>query len=147
MRATLYRAAQGGILVLALASSLATSAADVSCPGGEADYPCRAEQGDTAAMYIVGREAYEQARQSGDFAEALRWARALSTQGQKNGERLLKMTYIQLGSGGHKDYVQAYLWLSEAAAGGADYLDHWRKRLLEKMSPEQAVEARRLAGG
>ena len=68
-------------------------------------------------VYVLGRNAYESGRESGDFTEALRLARQLDASGDKNGDRLLKMVYLQLGWGGHTDYVQAYVWLSEAMAG------------------------------
>jgi TPR repeat protein len=134
---------------LALATVLGGSAhaADESeCPSGEGWIACKAQAGDPAAMYAVGRNAYEAGRTSGNFSEALDWARKLNATGDKNGERLLKMTYLQLGWGGHHDYVQAYVWLSEGIAGGADYLVRWRKTLAEKMTPEQLAAAKKLAG-
>jgi hypothetical protein len=54
------------------------------------------------------------------------------------------MVHMQLGWGAHKDYVQAYVWLSEAIAGGSDYLVTWRKMLTEKMTPEQLAKAKEL---
>lgn len=102
--------------------------------------------GDPGAMYAVGRNAYEAARSSGDFSEALDWARKLNAMGEKNGERLLKMVYLQLGWGAHRDYVQAYVWLSEGIVGGEDYLVKWRKTLAEKMTPEQIAAAKKRIG-
>lgn len=98
-------------------------------------------------MYVMGRRAYEHARTSGDFTSALDWSRRLATAGDENGLRLLKMVYLELGWGAHRDYVQAYVWLSEAIAAGDDYLVKWRKMLEEKMTPEQVVQARKLAAG
>ena len=51
-----------------------------------------------------------------------------------------------MGWGAHRDYVQAYAWLSEGIAGGAEYLVQWRKMLAEKMTPEQVAAAKKLAG-
>jgi TPR repeat protein len=96
-------------------------------------------------MYVMGRRAYEAARTSGDFTEALTWSRRLVATGEENGRRLLKMVYLQLGWGAHRDYVQAYVWLSEAIAAGDDYLLPWRKMLVEKMTPEQLDRARKRA--
>lgn len=124
-----------------LALWLGAARADEPCPAAD-PYPCLAARGDTAAMYIVGRDAYERARGDGDFGPALAWARKLAAAGDKNGERLLKMTYIQLGSGAHRDLVQAYRWIEEGIAGGADYLVSWRRRLAEKMGPEELARAR-----
>jgi hypothetical protein len=142
-------------LALLLASALApvqgrmaaAQATDENgCPSGDQWLACRARAGDPGAMYAVGRNAYETARTSHDFTEAFDWARRLDKMGDKNGERLLKMVYMQMGWGAHRDYVQAYAWLSEGIAGGADYLVQWRKMLAEKMTPEQVAAAKKLAG-
>lgn len=122
------------------------TAAESECPAGDGWVPCQAEKGDPMAMYVLGRHAYEDARASGDFTQALGWSRKLVATGEKNGERLLKMVYIQLGWGAHRDYVQAYVWLSEAIKAGDDYLVPWRKMLVEKMTPEQIAQAKQRAG-
>jgi len=119
-----------------------TAAEEPECPTGDEWLPCRAKAGDPGAMYAVGRDAYETARTSGDFSEALDWARKLVAMHDKNGERLSKMVYMQLGWGAHHDYVQAYVWLSEGIAGGDDYLVKWRNTLAEKMTPEQLSQAK-----
>lgn len=124
-----------------------STAAEGECPPGDEWVACEAEKGDRMAIYAKGRDAYEAARTSGDFSDALALSRQLAVKGDKNGERLLKMVYLQLGWGAHRDYVQAYVWLSEGIAGGADYLVRWRKMLAEKMTPEQLAEAKKLAGG
>jgi hypothetical protein len=108
--------------------------------------PCQADEAERVAIYVKGRNAYDNARTTGDFSEALTLARQLAVQGDKNGERLLKMVYLQLGWGAHRDYVQAYGWLSEGIAGGEEYLVRWRTLLAEKMAPEQLAEAKKLAG-
>jgi hypothetical protein len=124
-----------------------SSAAEQSgCPAGDEWLACRARTGDPGAMYALGRTAYEAARTSGDFSQALHWARRLNAMGDKNGERLLKMVYLQLGWGNHRDYVQAYVWLSEGIAGGDSYLVKWRKTLAEKMTPEQLAAAKQRTG-
>jgi len=134
-------------LVAVLGGSERARAADESeCPAGDGWLACQAQAGDPAAMYAVGRNAYEAGRTSGNFSQALDWARKLNATGDKNGERLLKMTYLQLGWGGHHDYVQAYVWLSEGIAGGDDSLVRWRKTLAEKMTPDQLAAAKKLAG-
>lgn len=107
---------------------------------------CKAEKDERVAQYSKGRNAYENARTTGDFGESYAIARKLAATGDKNGERLLKMVHIQLGSGAHKDFVQAYGWLSEGIADGLEYVTVWRKRLTGKMSPEQISEAKKLVG-
>jgi len=122
------------------------TAAETECPSEDDSAPCKADKGDRMAVYVMGRNAYDNARTSGDFSEALALSRQLAAQGDRNGERLLKMVYLQLGWGAHRDYVQAYVWLSEGIAGGADYLVRWRKILEEKMTPDQVAEAKKMAG-
>ena len=106
---------------------------------------CKAEKDARMAMYSAGRNAYENARTSGNFTEAYSVARQLASSGDKNGERLFKMVNMQLGWGAHKDWVQAYLWLSKGIADGVDYVPLWRDKLAEKMSPEQLAEAKKRA--
>lgn len=125
-------------------SQAATDAA--ACPEGDGWLECMAQAGDRMAIYRLGRSAYEDARESGDFTEALRLSRQLVGMDDKNGERLLKMVHMQLGWGAHKDFVQAYVWLSEDMASGDDYLDKWLKTLAEKMTSEQLAEARARGG-
>jgi hypothetical protein len=106
---------------------------------------CKAEKDERVAQYSKGRNAYENARTTGDFGDAYAIARKLAAMGDKNGERLLKMVHMQLGWGAHKDVVQAYGWLSEGVADGLDYVSVWRNKLAEKMSPEQLAEAKKNA--
>ena len=122
------------------------SAAETECASEDDSALCQSDKSDRMAVYVRGRNAYDNARTSGDFSEAFALARQLAAQGDKNGERLLKMVYLQLGWGAHRDYVQAYVWLSEGIAGGADYLVRWRQILAEKMTPEQVAEAKKMAG-
>jgi hypothetical protein len=121
------------------------TAAETQCPSEDNPAPCQADE-DRIAVYVKGRNAYDNARTSGDFSEALALSRQLAAQGDRNGERLLKMVYLQLGWGAHRDYVQAYVWLSEGIAGGADYLVRWRQILAEKMTSDQIAEAKKMAG-
>ncbi len=132
--------------VVSVTSGISQAAADTQCPSEENLADCQAEMDNRMAVYIKGRNAYDNARTSGDFSEALALSRQLAAKGDKNGERLLKMVYLQLGWGGHRDYVQAYKWLSEGIAGGADYLVRWRQILTEKMTSDQLVEAKKMAG-
>lgn len=121
------------------------TAAETQCPSEDSSAPCQADE-DRIAVYVKGRNAYDNARMSGDFSEALALSRQLAAQGDRNGERLLKMVYLQLGWGAHRDYVQAYVWLSEGIAGGGDYLVRWRQILAEKMTSDQVAEAKKMAG-
>lgn len=53
------------------------------------------------------------------------------------------MVYMQLGWGAHRDYVQAYSWLSEGIADGVKYLVTWREKLIAKMTPDQLAQAKK----
>jgi hypothetical protein len=133
-------------LILALAiGDIGFAAAEPAC-ASEDEAVCKAESDQRIAMYSAGRNAYENARTTGNFTEAYTLARKLATSGDKNGDRLYKMVNMQLGWGGHKDLVQAYVWLSEGVADGVDYIPLWRDKLAEKMSPEQLAEAKKKAG-
>lgn len=121
-------------------------AVQAECPRDEGWIECRAAAGDPLAIYRLGRTAYENARQTGDFTEALRLARQLNAAGDKNGERLLTMVHLQLGWGTHKDYVQAYAWLVEDMAKHDEHLPKMLRQLAGKMTPEQLDRAKRLAG-
>lgn len=148
----LERSIAGLVIFFVLAVAPVTSgfspaaAVETQCPSEDNPAPCKADEAERVAIYVKGRNAYDTARTSGDFSEALTLARQLAVQGDKNGERLLKMVYLQLGWGTHRDYVQAYVWLSEGIAGGADYLVRWRNLLAEKMTPDQIAEAKKMAG-
>ena len=129
-------------LALAVAMMAATAPAAVAeCTPGPEGNLCKAENGDVAAMYMVGRRAYLDGRETGDLAVAYYWARRSKEGGFLGGRMLLKMVHLQMGDGIHHDYVQAHRWLSEAIDGGDDYLVVWRKRLEDKMTAEQLAEA------
>ena len=132
-----------GIAVAAL-TALAASA-QTACPAGPEGNLCKAGNGDPMAMYMVGREAYAAGRESGDLSEALAWARRARDAGYRGGRMLLKMVYVQMGEGTHRDYVQAHVWLTKAIEAGDDYLEPWRARLEARMTGEERESAMRAA--
>ncbi|UCH46547.1 MAG: hypothetical protein JSU95_10470 [Betaproteobacteria bacterium] len=127
-------------------SAYAQEQEEAQCPQGEGWLECRAAAGDPLAIYRLGRIAYDEARESGDFSEPLRIGRELVAQDDRNGQRLLKMTHLQLSWGNHKNYVQAYVWLVEDQQAGIDYLDNLIGNLADRMTTEQLAQARELAG-
>ena len=134
-------------MTLGLAVALWTVAGPAGaegCPTGPVGNRCRAENGDPRAMYLVGREAYDEARTTGDFSEAYMWALRSKEAGFLGGRMLFKMVHLQAGEGLHHDYVEAHRWLSAAIADGDEYLVPWERRLEAKMTPEQIAEAHRL---
>jgi hypothetical protein len=146
MQAKFCHIAMGLVFCAAIALSESRfAAAEPACTSDD-EAVCKAEKDARIAMYIKGRNAYENARMTGDYTEAFTVSHKLALTGDKNGERLLKMVFIQLGRGEHKDLVQAYGWLSDGVADGLDYVSLWRNKLVEKMSQEQLVEAKKKAG-
>lgn len=125
-----------------MGGELRVAYAEVKCTSQD-EATCKAEKDERVAQYVKGRNAYENARTAGDFSEAYALSRNLALQGDKNGERLLKMVYMQLGWGAHRDYVQAYGWLSEGIADGEKYLMTWREKLIAKMTPDQLATAKK----
>ena len=132
----------GFVLALGMTAALAPAAA-AECAHGPEGNLCKAENGDPHAMYLIGREAYDAARESGDFSEAYIWATRAREAGFLGGKMLFKMVHLQAGQGLHHDPVEAHQWISTAIAEGEDYLVPWKRRLEAKMTPEQLAEARR----
>ena len=122
---------------------MAAVPAAAECPRGPEGNLCKAESGDPLAMYMVGREAYLAGRETGDLSEAFAWARKSRDAGYRGGRMLLKMVYVQMGEGTHRDHVQAHGWLTDAIAAGDDYLEPWRDRLEDRMTEEDLARARR----
>ena len=140
------------LFALALSAAMflshdALAQATVDCIAEEDKVPCLAERGDPMAMYMMGRRAYEGARTTGDFTEALAWGQKVIKVRRHTGNMLLKMVYLQLGSGGHRDPVQAHVWLRQAIDNSEAnlYLVPWLERLEAKMRPEEIERARNLA--
>ena len=123
------------------------TAVDPDCVSEEDKVPCLAAKGDPMAMYMMGRRAYEGARVSGDYTEALAWGQKVIRVRRHTGNMLLKMVYLQLGAGEHRDYVQAHVWLREAIDSSEAnlYLIPWLERLEARMEPEQIERAKQLA--
>lgn len=129
------------ILALTLFAGAAQAAMEDCAKGPEGNL-CKAENGDPHAMYIIGRERYDEARVSGDFSEAYMWAIKSREAGVLPGKMLFKMIHLQAGQGNHHDKVEAHQWLSKAVAEGEDYLVPWKRRLEAMMTPEELQAAR-----
>ncbi len=94
-----------------------------------------------AADFEAGWQAYKR----GDYATALKEFRALAEQGDADAQFNLGVMYAE-GRGVPKDYVQAYMWLSLAAAQGHEPARKARvKKLAKKMTLAQLDEAQWLA--
>jgi len=98
-------------------------------------------ENENLSLFIKGRDAYDHGREIGDLSEARELGYQLAARKNKNGRVLLKMIYMEIRMGGHKNYVQAYDWVQEAMQRNESYarldfqtvLDSLKKR----MTPEQ----------
>jgi len=128
--------------------TISSYAENIDCSKKEDKILCMAQQGDTMAMYVMGRREYTIARSSGDMTKALEWTLKVMEHKDKErvANRLLKMIYIQLGEGVHKDYVQAYIWLQEGIDKGEKYvyLISWLQRLKYYMTEQQINDAEKI---
>ena len=133
---------------LAVAMLLTAGPADASeCAPLPDDMKCHAEAGDPRAMYLVGREAYNRAREDGDFTEARMWAvKSWDAKFLPAAKMLFKMVHMQVGQGNHHNFVEGHAWLTEAiAVGRGTDLVSWKRRLEARMTPAQIAEANAMA--
>ncbi len=97
-------------------------------------------------LFIQGRDAFDRAMETGDFTETRAIGQKLAGRKNKYGNRLLKMVYVQVGFGKHKDLVQAHRWLDEEMKAGHGFarldLEKTLAKLEALMTPEQLAEAR-----
>ena len=113
----------------------------------------KAETGDAAAQYILGR-LYDQYN---DHTDATKWYRRAAVQGNAHAQYSLSWWYT-VGLGVPRNYIEAYKWCDLAAAHSSDDIagktvkvsdrDYCRIQLSileQRMTPEQISEAQRLA--
>jgi len=74
----------------------------------------RAEQGDAAAQYRLGRMYYRHAGVPLDYAQAARWFRKAANQGNESAEAALAVLYYR-GQGVRRSYAEAARWLGKVA--------------------------------
>jgi TPR repeat protein len=74
-----------------------------------------------------------------DDAEALRWFQSAAEQGHDPTQAMLGVIYEH----SEREYVQAHMWYSLAAARGNERAAKDRDLLAEKMSPDQIAESQR----
>ncbi len=98
-------------------------------------------ENENLSLFIKGRDAYDRGREIGDLSEAREIGYQLAARKNKNGRVLLKMIYMEVRMGGHKNYVQAYDWVEEAMQRNESYarLDYQSvlDSLKKRMTPEQ----------
>ncbi len=97
-----------------------------------------------APAWSADLEAGWQAYLRGDYATALKEWRPLAEQGIAKAQSSLGLMY-EYGEGVPQDDVQAYMWLSLAAAQGNELARKARDIVAKKMTPAELAEAQRLA--
>jgi TPR repeat protein len=95
-------------------------------------------QSNLGVRYVIGLGVTQ------DYKEAVKWFRLSAEQGEAEGQYNLGVMYAQ-GFGVKQDYIQAHKWFS--IAGANEYENgHKVRRIIEKrMTPDQIVEAQKLA--
>lgn len=136
--------------VLGAAGTLSTSAAHAE----EGGFVCMEEtqekcdhENRNIDLFIRGRDAFDQGRESGDLGEARRMALELmERKDQRHGKALMKFIYLQVSLGVHRNFVEAYRWIESDIAAGTKYarldLGWVRDKLAARMTPEQLAEAK-----
>ena len=95
---------------------------------------------ENAGPYENGVAAY----QRGDYASALKFWRPLAAQGNAYAQYNLGFMYDE-GRGVPQDFVQAHMWFELAAAQGHEEAPKGRDLVASQMTPDQNVEAQRMA--
>lgn len=104
-----------------------------------------AYENESLALFIKARDAFDSGRESGDMTEAITLSKQLVARKNKNGKRMMKMIYLRLGQGEHKNPVEAYRWVQQAIDNGEEYarldLTKMREAIANTMTPEQLAQA------
>ncbi len=132
-------------LVLPQAPAHAEEADAFKClSGNEAE--C-AYENESLTLFIRCRDAFDKGRETGDLTEARTLAKQLVERKNKYGKRMMKIIYVALSTGSHKNYVEAYRWIEEGIANNEQYprmdLNKIRNDLAAKMTEQHLAEAKR----
>lgn len=134
-------------LAAALACAPAAAAGDAFVCQEESQEKCDREN-QNLDLFVKAHDAFDRGREKGDLTEARNYAlQLIERKDERHGKAIMKYVYMQVGLGVHKNYVEAYRWLSDDMAAGKEYkrldLERTRDRLAKLMSPEQLAEAKR----
>ena len=114
------------------------------CPT-ENEKECAFEN-ESMSLFIRGRDAYDHGREIGDLSEARIIGTQLVERKNKNGKQLLKMVYMSVRMGGHKNNVEAYHWVEESIARKEEYARLDMNALLEtlsqRMTPDEQAKVK-----
>jgi hypothetical protein len=127
----------------------------LSCPVASAEeaFICPTEnekecafENESMSLFIKGRDAYDHGREIGDLTEARIIGTQLAQRKNKNGKRLLKMIYMSIRMGGHKNNVEAYQWVEESITKKEEYarldMNELLETLFQKMTPDEQAKVK-----
>jgi TPR repeat protein len=103
-----------------------------------------AEAGDADAQFKIGFLFLHGQGVPLDYHEADSWIRRSAQQGHAEAQYNLAMNY-ELGRGVAKDVIQSYVWSTLAANQGYRAASDLREDIVQRMSEDEVIEARRLA--
>jgi hypothetical protein len=99
-------------------------------------------------LFIKGRDAFDQGRDSGDLSEARSYAAELMARNDmRHGKGLMKYVYLQFAQGTHRNLVEAHRWVAADIVAGVTYprmdLERLLRQIEGRMTPDQLQEARK----
>ncbi len=103
-----------------------------------------AEAGDAEAQNAVGTIYYLGLGVERNYRKALEWFEQAAKQGHSRAQRNLGMLYMD-GHGTGQDYLKAYTWFYAADKQGNQNADAYINSLVNKLTPNQQIKARRTA--
>jgi len=103
-----------------------------------------AEAGDADAQFKIGFLYLHGQGVPLDYQEADNWIRQAAQQGHAEAQYNLAMNY-ELGRGVPKDVIQSYVWSTLSANQGYRAASDLREEIVQRMSEDEVIEARRLA--
>lgn len=103
-----------------------------------------AEAGDVVAQYSLGQMYIYARGVKHSYAEAAKWFKLAAEAGHHASQYELGVAY-DLGNGISQDYHLAYMWYSLALAQGDKLAKMGRDKLVNRMTPAQITEAKRMA--
>jgi len=127
--------------IIASPYALAEEEPDLCVTGNQQECDFESEN---LSLFIKGRDAYDRGREIGDLTEARTIGMQLTARKTKKGRVLLKMIYMQVRMGGHKNTLQAYEWVEESIANNEGYprldMHALLEKLKEKLTPEELAK-------
>ncbi len=107
-------------------------------------YLVSARTGDPVAQYLVGYLLVASASTTQEYRRAAGWFKKAADHGMVGAMANLGVLHMQ-GRGVLQDFVNGYMWLTLAAAGGAPDLQALRNNMAREMTATQITTANRLA--